>query len=331
MKQYDFTKDEEVIENLFSYKGNINLFNKLKASFKNNTDIENLNLKEGISPDKILSSFTLKILNEVILDSIMVVILFDKYPMKCINWIKVTLSNYELELSKFLFSLILEGLNDNNRLDNPNDSQKWIIKELSECNPKQFYKEPTINFTLFKYFTNDDSINKKLLIPAFLASRGLVKPENVIIEDFINRYGSHKITEFLSADMNNSDVLRKERSEELISKLTEYKFYKLDKVKALPNYKKISDLLKENINNVPYIMAMFEHLDFFKYLLREFFISKPKMFAEIAKWLNSNNREIQGNYYRLQPNTKEIARYKSDQYKQKAENDYQQLIYDMPL
>ena len=72
-----------------------------------------------------------------------------------------------------------------------------------------------------------------------------------------------------------------------------------------------SDTQKERLisliytQELPYIIALFDYVEFIKHLQKTHFTSKEKMFSELAKILNTTNRMVKGNINVLNAGSKE--------------------------
>lgn len=119
-------------------------------------------------------------------------------------------------------------------------------------------------------------------------------------------------------EIKNTDIVK--------SILKKYNFFELKKVNSLSNenQKKLLDFI--NGNDLPYKIAMFNYLDFIKYLFKEHFQTKAELYKEVAKWFEVSERQIKGNILVLDDYSKEDRkRYTAHEYKQNVTNNYQQL------
>jgi hypothetical protein len=118
------------------------------------------------------------------------------------------------------------------------------------------------------------------------------------------------------------------KTEKIITELTKYGFFELDKVRCLSEPNK--QILCESIitKGLPYSIALFEFLGFIKQLEKEHFNTKDKLNKEVSKWLNSdrNGRSVKGNISSLSENTTENkSKYTAHLHKENVKIDYKKL------
>jgi hypothetical protein len=121
---------------------------------------------------------------------------------------------------------------------------------------------------------------------------------------------------------------KKAKSDKLKAKLKKYGFYKLTSVNQLSemNKQKLVELI--NSKPLPYRIAMFDNLGFLRYLAKEHFLIKHKLYKEVSLWFNSDKdgRAVKGNISSLLPNTTEnLNRYTAHNYKETVKKDYENL------
>lgn len=150
----------------------------------------------------------------------------------------------------------------------------------------------------------------------------------------------HRNTEYLiqtgDSSQNLNEVMIEIRpdqdttnTEKFKTILFKYGFFELPMVNPLNNEskEKLFDLL--NSKKIPYCVAMFDHLGFFKFLEKEYFQSNYKLNIEISSWFKADKkgRLIKGNRNTLLSKTNENKdRYTAHLHKEKAEKDFQSLI-----
>lgn len=120
----------------------------------------------------------------------------------------------------------------------------------------------------------------------------------------------------------------KTKSELLKENLFKYGFFELEKLKQLsePNKTNLIQLISNN--KLPYVVAMFDYLDYFRYLEKNHFETKRRLYIEVSKWFNSDKdgRAIKGNISSLiKTSTENKDRYTAFQHKEKVTKDYEGL------
>lgn len=118
------------------------------------------------------------------------------------------------------------------------------------------------------------------------------------------------------------------KADVLQDKLSKYGFFELEKVKALSeqNQQKLVDQL--SIKSVPYVIAMFEELGYFRHLKENYFDSETKINQNVANFLNSDKdgRSVKANRNVLNSYSKENKRrYTAHKYIVTVKEDYQNL------
>jgi hypothetical protein len=116
------------------------------------------------------------------------------------------------------------------------------------------------------------------------------------------------------------------KTDKLKTELGKHGFFELPKVKVLSelNKQRLFELI--STNNLPYCIAMFDYLNFLKYLKDEHLKTDYKLFKEVSKWFDVTERTVKGNIYVLNDISKENRlRYKADQHKQTVQKDYEKL------
>lgn len=118
-----------------------------------------------------------------------------------------------------------------------------------------------------------------------------------------------------------------EKSETLKSNLYENSFFEITKVKSLTHdgQSKLIDLLE--LNDTPYIIAMFDFLGYFKYLTNEHGLTNSKIHSKVGSWLNTNTQTIKCNMLVLNEKSalRENNRYTAHLHKEKVKTDYYSL------
>ena len=111
-----------------------------------------------------------------------------------------------------------------------------------------------------------------------------------------------------------------------------YRFTELPKLIALNDTAKNS-LIKEIVENpLHYSVAMLSFLGYLDNLKKAYSLNKEKIYSHISKALNSDVRTIKGNCLVLNPNSNEDRyKYQADQYIEKVEKDYNNILSGKPL
>ena len=116
------------------------------------------------------------------------------------------------------------------------------------------------------------------------------------------------------------------KTSKLQAELGKYGFFELSKVKQLPEPNKLSLIELISTNDLPYSIAMFEYLGFFKYLRTEHFKTNYELIKAVAKWFEVSERAVKGNISVLNEDSSENrGRYTADQYKQKVQKGHEKL------
>jgi hypothetical protein len=116
------------------------------------------------------------------------------------------------------------------------------------------------------------------------------------------------------------------RTDKLKAELEKYGFY------SLPTVITLSEQSKQNLtelistNGLPYSIAMFDFLGFFKYLKKEYFRTSYKLNQKIAIWFDTDERAVKGNISTLHENsTENKERYTAHKHKETVAKDYKNL------
>jgi hypothetical protein len=81
-----------------------------------------------------------------------------------------------------------------------------------------------------------------------------------------------------------------------------------------------------SISSVDYCIAMFDYLGYIKHLKPQYFDSVKELNTEIALWLGSNERTIQGQISKLKPtSTDKKNEFKSHLEVENVKNDYNRI------
>lgn len=125
---------------------------------------------------------------------------------------------------------------------------------------------------------------------------------------------------------SDSETLIQTKSQLLKTKLSEYGFFGLYKIKILTPDKQSILVDKLVVKGIPYTIAMFDYIDFFKLLDNQYFETINKRNIQIADWLNTDVRSIRGNKNVLDKGTTENKkRYTAHLHKEKVIKDYELL------
>jgi hypothetical protein len=124
-------------------------------------------------------------------------------------------------------------------------------------------------------------------------------------------------------------TLTKETQEETFNKseLQSLGFFELEKVKLLSD--KGQDRLIELIrsNDLPYKIAMLEHLEFLDFLFNKKIRNKSKVYKLLSTWFGLDERSVKGNCLVLIKSSKEDrTKYKAHTKFKSVQNDYLNLV-----
>src|SRR5574344_942612 len=162
--------------------------------------------------------------------------------------------------------------------------------------------------------------------PNFMKYDGSTTRENYVLHVW-NLYSKHFLL-FLEATQNAFDIFKasltvgstnaivedknpisvsmlQTKSELLKSKLSEFGFFNLSKIKILSPDKQILLVEKMVAKGIPYTIAMFEYVEFFKHIDFEHFSKISDRNKEVADWFNTDERSIRGNKNVLDKGTTE--------------------------
>ena len=121
-----------------------------------------------------------------------------------------------------------------------------------------------------------------------------------------------------SGKQNKSAVLK--------SNLFDNDFFELKKIKSLSHdgQSKLIELIA--YSEVPYKIAMFEFLGYFKFFEFEKSMTKTAMFKKIAAIIDCSEQTVKGNYYSLNESSEiDKSRYTAHLHKEKVKTDYNSL------
>ena len=106
------------------------------------------------------------------------------------------------------------------------------------------------------------------------------------------------------------------------AQLNDHGFFNLTAVDMLSDDSKYNLIKTIFTKGLPYAIAMFDYLDFFK-ILGELYINKNMIHREVSNWFNSDERSIRGYINVLNITSKEDKdKYTTRDYKEIVENDY---------
>lgn len=164
---------------------------------------------------------------------------------------------------------------------------------------------------------------------------------NSVVNIAYNRFLNYLILKHDGVEPNFEEILeddlpknvkltpKEERAQEIKSKLVEWGFLNLKKVKVL-DPKNQEHLIKLIINNkLPYQIAMLSYLEFINHLSSEYFELRTSLHKELSKALGSDNdgRSVRGHIDILhKKNPSPQGRYVAHLYKPKVEEDYNGLL-----
>lgn len=117
----------------------------------------------------------------------------------------------------------------------------------------------------------------------------------------------------------------KSKNEKLLEALSNYEFSKLPKLEEIQGkqYNLIELLCK---NDIPYQIAMLDHLGFFEHLQDKHTKTKEQFYKLVSEILSTSKRGIKGNYLVLNPNSKEDrTRYTADTHTKQVKKDFNKL------
>ena len=134
------------------------------------------------------------------------------------------------------------------------------------------------------------------------------------------------------SDQNSNNEIKLDQSiiktkyHKLKENMSNYGFNDLPLIKALTYPKKEELIALMSTSSIDYCIAMFDYLGYINYLKTQYFDTTKEMNTEIAVWLGSNERDIQGQISRLKPSSKEKKPdYKSYLEVENVKNDYNRI------
>ena len=227
--------------------------------------------------------------------------------------VPVYLQNFMIEKLMDLLKIEMRGRMPNYALD-----IVFIEKRLRRC--KRVYDQ----FPIVYNVQHRNTIN----VGGLLKETAL---ENIIIDDkyllvglcstapknwdFQNNFAD---TEIKNGAKNGAHLLE--------TFLKNYGFYYLPKVRTLAKKKQEALNLLIIGNDIPYKVAMFDFLGFNDHLLKQHFLTKNKLFKELASIFHTTDRAIKGNLSVLNPKSKENReRYTAHEHKDLVLTQYQKL------
>ena len=120
----------------------------------------------------------------------------------------------------------------------------------------------------------------------------------------------------------------KTKADNLKEELSKFGFFDLEKVKPLSQQGRDTIIEKITEKGLPFAIAMFDYLQFLKYLEKNHFREKYKLNKEVSKWFESDEegRAVKGNISSLLTNTKENKnRYTAHTHKENVIKEYKLL------
>lgn len=190
--------------------------------------------------------------------------------------------------------------------------------ELIKNHSIEEYLIPESQILINKYF---NSLIKNLLfrIHAFLTLRDFKIVESQIKHE-INSFEENLNVEIEAFDETKSEILKKY--------LIHFHFFELEKVKILSEQSKNSLIQFISENGLPYAIAMFDYLDFLKYLENKHFNTKAELNKTISIWFDKDKdgRSVKGNINVLNEYSNERRdRYTAHNHIKQVEKDYNEL------
>jgi hypothetical protein len=222
------------------------------------------------------------------------------------------------------------------------DYIEYLFVEIRENSKRKYIDNSIGNFKVYAFNKLDSLKNEvELFMNTYKLNHVNNMPENSWFFDLRNtvyqlenEFKGIFITETKNDAYNkesdfNSNTIKPEIKvyENLDPFLKEYGFFELPKIKELTkeNKKKLVQFIKEN--DIPYIIAMFEYLEFIKHLLNKYFQTKKELNNELSDVFNTTDRTIKGNINCLNKISKERLnnRYNAYKYLEMVANDYNKL------
>lgn len=139
---------------------------------------------------------------------------------------------------------------------------------------------------------------------------------------------NQKINSIVNLELNpvNGNLPVQTKTEILNGYLLKYGFYEVPLIKALLPEKQTMLVELMSSKGIPYSIAMFDYIEYFKLLDKEYFKNISQRNISIAKWFNTDARSIRGNKNVLDKGSDENEkRYTSHKHKESVINDYNQL------
>lgn len=193
---------------------------------------------------------------------------FNENYKKLLEFIKPSIEHSLLEIKKAKLGYSLEF-----------ESLKSFLNESGYIKPKDFED-------FIWWFMERNEMENDYIFPL---------PE-IKAQDF-KEFSEFRKSEFL----NNSKEKIFNKKKELFVRFYKYDFHLMIKVKGN------ADIIINHLvlKDLPYIIAYLKFLEFDSFLLENFCKSKTDLFNTIAKILDSSYRTVKGNFYVLNPKTKE--------------------------
>lgn len=194
----------------------------------------------------------------------------------------------------------------------------WLKNnKLFKCNNIDSYQE-TDDITPYNEDTDEDYQETKRYYYDFLENcQKAIESINFQLENSLSLFLKNNLSEN-SGKQNKSDVIK--------SYLFDNGFFQLQKVKALTHdsQSKLLDLCI--LNDIPYTIALFDFLGFFKYLENEMMFTKTAIHKKISGLFECSVFTIKGNMLALNEHSEiDKKRYTSHKHKEKVKTDYNLL------
>ncbi len=195
-------ENETALELFLHYKGNVDLFQKVKIAFKENYDWSKHSYIDGVNLDNVQNLVSMEFINKHIFNLLEAVHMFSSQPIKCTTYVKSFLKSCPLNMFNFIKPVLIESFNDNRRFDRKINDLQYLIKEIEILDYNNLQSVETINEPMLSFFLGKDSIDLDVYIKANLSVRGMLMTEAEKVKEYINK-NRQEILSQLRGEYNN--------------------------------------------------------------------------------------------------------------------------------
>jgi hypothetical protein len=181
------TENEKYLEFLFNYKGNVELFQKVKLEFRKHDVYSKHSFIHGVTKDNVENLVSLKFIEKYVYDLLQTVFMFSSQQIKCANYAKSLLKSCSPTVFVFLKPVLVECLNDRRRFDTKLSDLQYLIKEIETLEHNNLQSVEFIKEPMQRYFLGKDSIPLDDSLKAYLSVRGLLKSEAEKVKEYISK------------------------------------------------------------------------------------------------------------------------------------------------